>query len=695
MINSGIFRPQYLVVLVLLWSAGGICTQAKELETIVAVRGLTVEQTQQKIPVRLHGVVTYYDETLFSRFLQDDTAGIYLQFPNGVGPPRLDPGQTVEVTGYGSPGEYAPVVTVEKIQVTGRQALPPAKVVTYEQLAAGTEDSQFVEVAGIVRSVRPMEKTLHYQIEMTVSGGRLVVFAKTLPVARPEELLDSTVRVRGVCSTLFNHQRQLFAIQLMVPRPEDFKIEIPASENPFARVARPISSLLQFTPQESYGHRVKLVGTVIYYEPGVVLFLQEGQHGVEIQTKERVPLQVGERVEALGFVSQGIYTPLLQDAIYRKISNSTGIFPDRLTTDEALKGKHDCRLIQVAARLIDVTQHGNEQFLILQDSNFIFQASLKLPQGVATTGLPANGSRVAVTGVCRIDPGTWEAGENWRAKSFGILLRSPADVALLESPPWWTLQKMLWMAAGLTLAMLAAFGWVAVLRRQVAERTRELEIEIQQRQLAERRREIEQERARVAHDLHDDLGSRLTEVNMLATLAKSQTTSPEEKGRYLSELTQTAAQMVTSLDEIVWAVNPRNDTIASLASYFGAYAQRLLDIAGVMCGLDIAEDLPELPLDPKFRQDLFFAFKEALNNVVRHATAKQVWLRISARAGSLIVELADDGRGFDPRQRHPGEDGLANMSERLQALGGECKITSDPHKGTTVRFCAPLPAKFL
>jgi len=218
-----------------------------------------------------------------------------------------------------------------------------------------------------------------------------------------------------------------------------------------------------------------------------------------------------------------------------------------------------------------------------------------------------------------------------------------------------------------------------------------LEIQIQQRQLAERRREIEQERARVAHDLHDDLGSRLTEVNMLASLAKSQTTSPDEKERYLTELTGTAGQMVTSLDEIVWAVNPRNDTIASLASYFGAYAERLLGMAAITCGLDIAEDLPDHPLNPKFRQELFFAFKEALNNVLRHAAATQVWLRISVRDSNLMVEVADNGHGFDPQIRQAGDDGIANMSERMRGLGGSCEVVSDPKLGTTVCFHAPLP----
>jgi signal transduction histidine kinase len=228
----------------------------------------------------------------------------------------------------------------------------------------------------------------------------------------------------------------------------------------------------------------------------------------------------------------------------------------------------------------------------------------------------------------------------------------------------------------------------------VAERTRELEIQIQKRQLAERTREIEQERARVAHDLHDDLGSGLTEVNMLTTLVKSPTTSADEKQRYLGELTETARRMVTSLDEIVWAVNPRNDTIASLASYFGSYAQRLLDLASISCGLDIAHDLPEYPLDPKFRQELFFAFKEALTNVVRHAGATQVWLRISVREQCLIVEVSDDGHGFNPENRQAGDDGIANMKERLKALDGRCEITTTP-EGTTVCLRAALPRRLL
>jgi len=667
----------------------------EELRTAAAVRGLTADQAQQQMPLHLRGVVTFFDDSLFSRFIQDDTAGIYLQFPPNVAPPTLIPGQVIEVTGVSSPGEYAPVVMVDRVLTVGQVSLPAAKVVTYEELASGNEDSQFVEITGIVRSVRALEDSQYHLIEIATGGGRLLIYAKKLPVLQADELLDSTVRVRGVCSTKFNHKRQLFAIRLMVPRPEDLEIKTPAPADPFDIAARPVSSLLQFAPQETYGHRVKVVGTVIYFVPGELLFLQDGEQGVGVQTQARVPLQLGDQVEVLGFVSQGEYTPQLQDATYRKIFSGRPPAPAALTPDEVLKGNHDCRLIRVAARVLDRTQHGAEWDLVLQEGNSIFHALLESVKGEDAFAGLANGSRVAVTGVCQIDPGEWEAGEAWRARGFSIKLRSVADVVLLQAPSWWTLRRVLWMAGALGFAALAAFGWVAVLHRQVAERTRQLEIQIQERQRAERQREIEQERARVAHDLHDDLGAGLTEVNMLSSLVKSPATSAEEKERYLDHLNETALRMVTSLDEIVWAVNPRNDTIASLASYFGAYAQRLLDLAGVSCGLEIAEDLPEHPLDPKFRQDVFFAFKEAITNVVRHAHATQVWLRIAVRERCLLVEVADNGRGFDLSERQPGSDGLANMKDRLTTLGGVCDIVSEAKKGTTVHFSAPLPERLL
>ena len=148
--------------------------------------------------------------------------------------------------------------------------------------------------------------------------------------------------------------------------------------------------------------------------------------------------------------------------------------------------------------------------------------------------------------------------------------------------------------------------------------------------------------------------------------------------------------MVLSLDEIVWAENPKNDTIASLAGYFGAHAQRLLDMASVGCGLDMADDLPDHPLDPGFRRELFLAFKEAITNVVKHAKAAKVWVRIAVQNDDLVVVVSDDGRGFMLGSQKIGSNGLANMQERLSELGGHCEIQSDPGRGTTIHFQAPI-----
>ena len=529
---------------------------AEELHTVEAIRELPIAQTEQNIPVRLHGVVTFFDERLYSHFIQDNTAGIYLQFPTNMGPPALFPGQTVDLTGTCSPGEYAPVVVVDHLEVGGKGPLPPAKVVTYEQLASGVEDSQFVEIKGIVRSVRLLEDSEYYLIEIATGGGRLLVYAKELPVKNTDDLLDSTLMVRGVCSTLFNHKRQLFSIRLMVPRPEDLEIKIQASSNPFTMITSPMDSLLQFAPQETYGHRVKVAGSVIYYVPGEIMFLQEGEQGIEVLTKENGPLQLGDRVEALGWVSQGEYSPILEDAVFQKISSGQPEAPTVLTPGEVLKGNNDGRLIQVTARVLDYSQNSSEQYLILQTDGFIFHAYLKRSEGKDAFAGLANGSLVAVTGVCQIDPGEWQAGEAWRAKGFNIKLRSTADVVLLKSPSWWTLRKVLWMTGVLGFAALAAFGWVAVLHRQVAERTRQLEIQIQERQRADRRREIEQERSRVAQDLHDDLGAGLTEVEHVDLAREKCDDLEREKSVTLMICPKRARHMVTSFDEIVWAVNP-------------------------------------------------------------------------------------------------------------------------------------------
>ncbi len=445
----------------------------EELRSAEQVRRLTAEQAARHYPVRLRGVLTFFDDSQFYRFIQDDTAGIYFYMGEGINNPGLAAGQLVEIEGETNPGEYAPIIMPHQIRILAPGEFPTAKPVPFEQMASGQEDSQFIEIHGTVRSVRFDEPTKYYLIDIATGGGRLTALATQVPVTLSDDLVDSVIRARGVCVTRFNKQRQLFDLRLLVPRPTDLVIETPAPADPFAVAAAPIGSLLRFTPEGAYGHRVKVQGTVVYHRTNEnTLYIQDGTEGLHVETRLPRQLLPGETVEVLGFPARGEYTPMMQDAVFRKIASEPPPTPDEVTADEALKGTHDGRLVRIQATVLDRARHSQEQFLVLEAGGFIFHAYLaRKGRGVDFAYLE-NGSKIAATGVCVVEPGPeWHPGADWRAKSFRLLLRSAGDIEVLQRPPWWTLQKMLWAVGLLALVMLTAFAWVAVLRRRVHEQT--------------------------------------------------------------------------------------------------------------------------------------------------------------------------------------------------------------------------------
>jgi signal transduction histidine kinase len=200
---------------------------------------------------------------------------------------------------------------------------------------------------------------------------------------------------------------------------------------------------------------------------------------------------------------------------------------------------------------------------------------------------------------------------------------------------------------------------------------------------------MEQERARVAQDLHDELGSSLTEISMLGARARSPAATDEKRESYLEQIAGKSREMVTALDEIVWAMNPRHDSLASLVSYFCLYADRFLGLANIVWRLDSDSVPPDFVVDSRHRHQLFLAFKEALTNVVRHSGATEVRLGIWLEAGELWLSMTDNGHGLPTETRTEAMDGVANMRARLEKLGGRFEITSAKDCGTTLRFCVP------
>lgn len=500
-------------VVALLLSGGPASGQGLPLlQTAEQVRQLSPEEAARAYPVKLRGVMTFFDQRQFWRFIQDESAGIYFYLGDSPSNPPMHTGQLVEMEGASSRGEYAPIVIARHIQVLGEGAFPAAKPVDFEVLSSGKEDSQLVEVRGIVRAVRSEPGRKYFQVDIATGGGRVTAQAAKLPVERSADLVDETISVRGVCVTRFNLRRQLFNSRLLVPHAEDFVVEKPPPGNGFAMAAQPIESLLQFSPQGTYGHRVKVAGTVIYQREGA-LYIQSERTGLYAQTVSGEPVLPGDKVEVLGFAAKGEYNPMLQDSVYRKAGSGPPPRPDDATADKALGGSHDCRLVTIPATVLDRARHSLEQFLVLESGGFIFHAYLEGARGGADFDYLQNGCKVAATGVCLIETGTdWKAGNDWRAKSFRLLMRAPGDILVLQQVPWWNLRKVLWIAGMLGVVALAAFAWVGVLRRRVHEQTGIIRQKLEAEATLKERYEDLFENANDIVYTHD-LSGRLTSVN--------------------------------------------------------------------------------------------------------------------------------------------------------------------------------------
>lgn len=252
------------------------------------------------------------------------------------------------------------------------------------------------------------------------------------------------------------------------------------------------------------------------------------------------------------------------------------------------------------------------------------------------------------------------------------------DVELM--PQWWQRATVRALALISLLGIVAGIVWT-VARARARRKLRQFEI----------RSEVEKERRRIAQDLHDELGAGLTQLMLQAdAIGNGPGLSTEARG-HAERMAGQAQQLAVTTDEIVWTLNPRNDTLPNLIGYLCDYAQAFLHASTVRCRLDVVQDLPDLPVNTGARHNLLMAFKEALHNVVKHAGATEIWIHVQVKPGQLLIVVEDDGCGFDQKTLPRGGNGLANMCERLKMVCGEFKIGRGMNGiGTRVVMRLPL-----
>lgn len=261
---------------------------------------------------------------------------------------------------------------------------------------------------------------------------------------------------------------------------------------------------------------------------------------------------------------------------------------------------------------------------------------------------------------------------------FGLPAGGGVELPVTLAPPFHA-TRWFWPTAGLVATAAAAGGVSYAVRRRLQRRLEQ----------SERRRAIEAERMRIAQDIHDDMGARLTQIALASELALRRTPPGSAASAELQRLDRAARDVVVALDEIVWAVNPAHDTLEGVGNYLSQYVTEIVAAGGGRCRLEIPALLPPRPVSSGGRHHLLMAVKEALNNALKHAAAPEIRVQLVVEAAAVTLVIADNGTGFDPA-RAAGGNGIANMAGRLKTAGGTCTLRSAPGRGTTVTFVLPL-----
>jgi signal transduction histidine kinase len=201
---------------------------------------------------------------------------------------------------------------------------------------------------------------------------------------------------------------------------------------------------------------------------------------------------------------------------------------------------------------------------------------------------------------------------------------------------------------------------------------------------------LDLERSRIARDIHDDVGTRLTKLVLQGEIAQSKLPAGSPVGSQFERLCDGLREVLGAMDEVLWAVNPRHDTVANFIAYICHYTEEFLQNTGMQCLMDVEQDLPPLNFELPLRRSLLLVVKEALNNVAKHSGANQVQLKIQCRNSKLMLTVADNGRGFDLKTVKKDRNGLLNFSARMKEAGGECRIVTRPGAGCRVEFTIPL-----
>lgn len=674
---------------------------AAPIENIPAIRLLSKEDAAKGLPVSISGTVVFSHDHDKVLVLMADEA-IWCAPREGTdiqSYPQVKIGNAVTIKGNTRMGHGPPIVLYSEIDVEENGSPVPARPSTFAEIHTGSLDAQLVSVEGVVRSVEISTFSEKDALLLSVFGiGGNVDFVMTSPPDHnPVTLVDSEVRITGICKSVFNNRAEFLESNLVSSDPGGLEILSLPPFKPFEIPISPLGALRGFSPDLHSRHRQRIRGTVIAAEEGRRFFLGDGSRAIRVETDQTDGLSPGDQVEASGFVEIENHYPVLKNSVFRVEGRTQPPSPILVTRDRVLSVRNStaddfvedfhAQLITVQGRLSGVEDNPGLPFQIHLDcEGSLVSAVLASGESAGSLLDLQEGSELAVTGICSLDYSTSDGGELEKIPvSFSLLMRSENDVSVIRSAPWWTPGRLAAaLSAILVLLAISLFG-NEFLRRRVALRGAELAESIRARRDLEVETEATlRERQRLAADLHDNLAQTLTGVALQIHATHTAPDTPlASRNLILAErmLTQSREELRRS----VWNLHP-----AALEGHFlrEALSEICADIfEGTEIKVTVDGEGEEETIGRLVAENLFLLAKEAVTNAAKHGNPSHIAVSVDYPPGRVTLRISDDGTGFDPSVAPgstEGHFGLSGMRERARRLGSELQLKSKPGCGTEI-----------
>ncbi len=671
------------------------------------VRNLSPAQAARRYPVRLRAVVTYFDVIERLLFVQDRDGGIFVDVPSHYAG-NLNAGDSIQLDAASEPGDFAPSLEAQQITPLGKGRLPEPASTSVEEVFLGGADSEWVELPGIVEEISPDQG--QFLLEVAFGQHRYQVRLLASP-AFAFSLLNSTVRLKGVCGTQFNSRRQFQGITLFVPGPEFVKVVSAGTE--WARMPiSPVVSLLQFGTGSANLQAARVAGTVLDSHPQGPTYIRDSSGAVLIQHHAYIVLQAGDEVELLGFPQQGEYSPVIDHAVVQKLRSGPSPAPVRADPEEILDQGLNAQLVEFDAYLANQNAIPIDQALILQSGSRLITA--RLQDAWALKPLEP-GSLLRVRGISLI--GVDLSAPVLLPATLSLQIRSPADVTLLKPAPWLNGPRTLRISLGLIGLILVALAWVFVLRRQVQLRTEQLRRAKDEAEAANRAKS--EFLANMSHEIRTPLNGVMGMTDLVLG-----TSLTREQKEYLDLVKSSGESLLAVINDILDFSKIEAGKL-DIESIDFNLRDCLVDAVRVVCprahekGLelacDVAADVPEIVAGDALR--LRQILVNLVNNGVKFTAAGEVVvsvevdrsepagqdsppepatiLRFSVRDTGIGIEADKQELVFMPFRQADGTTtrkyggsglGLSISSHLVEMMNGRIWLDSTPGQGTTVHF---------